>query len=104
MGVYVCVGVCVGVRPLFATAGASCLTHSSLLEVESSQALSGEWKDFVLPKKICPSFPIPSLKILLRNGVLLTFTVAKHSGDIERVTVDRSLVNRLPSSIQSGTR
>ena len=54
-------------------------------------------------KKICPSFPIPSLKILLRNGVLLTFTVAKHSGDIERVTVDRSLVNRLPSSIQSGT-
>ena len=50
MCVCVCVCVGVGVRPLFAAAGASCLTHSSLLEVESSQALSGEWKDFVLCK------------------------------------------------------
>ena len=35
--------------------------------------------------------------------MLLTFTVARHSGDIERVTLDRSLNSRLPSFIETGT-
>ena len=43
-----------------------------------------------------------SVKILLKNGVLVTVTVARHSGDIERLNIDRSLVTRLPSNIDAG--
>jgi hypothetical protein len=39
--------------------------------------------------------------VLLKNGILITFTVAKHSGDIERVSIDRSLVTRLPCNIDA---
>lgn len=41
-------------------------------------------------------------KILLKNGVLVTVTVARHSGDIERLNIDKSLVTRLPSNIDAG--
>lgn len=79
--------------------------YSSVSEVESSQALSSQLNNlflFILPQVyMLLSLSLPS-QLLLKNGVLITFTVAKHSGDIERISIDRSLVMRLPSNIDAG--
>lgn len=39
--------------------------------------------------------------VLLENGILLTFTVAKHSGDVEKVTIDRTLVGKLRAKVDN---
>ena len=43
-----------------------------------------------------------TLQVLLSNGILVTFTVAKHSGDVERVLIDKTLVPRLQASADNG--
>ena len=40
--------------------------------------------------------------MLLENGVLLTFMVAKHSGDVEAVLVDKTLVAKLQARADHG--
>ena len=44
-----------------------------------------------------------NLQVLLSNGILVTFTVAKHSGDIEGVLIDKTLVPKLqPAAADNG--
>lgn len=47
------------------------------------------------------TFFIPC-QVLLDNGILLTFTVAKHSGDIETVLIDRTLLAKLQAKADHG--
>lgn len=42
--------------------------------------------------------------MLLENGVLLTFMVAKHSGDIEAILIDKTLVAKLQARVDHGIR
>ena len=44
----------------------------------------------------------PSIQVLLSNGILVTFTVAKHSGDVERVLIDKTLVTKLLATADNG--
>ena len=55
------------------------------------------------------TFPPPSpththshTKVLLDNGILLTFTVAKHSGDVERILIDKTLIVKLQAKADHG--
>ena len=40
--------------------------------------------------------------MLLENGILVTFALSKHSGDIERVFIDRTLITRLHANLDNG--
>ena len=40
--------------------------------------------------------------MLLDNGVLITYSLVKHSGDIERIFLDKSLVARLGAKVDNG--
>ena len=43
------------------------------------------------------------LQVLLESGSLVTFTVARHSGDIETMLIDRSLIPRLDGPLDKGS-
>ena len=42
------------------------------------------------------------MQVLLNNGTLVTFTVAKHSGDVEKIFLDKSLVTKIGGKVDSG--
>ena len=42
------------------------------------------------------------IQVLLSNGILVTFTVSKHSGDIERVLIDKTLITKLLATADNG--
>ena len=42
------------------------------------------------------------MQVLLSNGILVTFTVSKHSGDVERVLIDKTLVPKLSATADNG--
>ena len=42
------------------------------------------------------------MQVLLNNGTLVTFTVARHSGDVEKIFLDKSLVAKLGAKIDGG--
>ena len=39
---------------------------------------------------------------MLESGILLLFTVSKHSGDIENILIDRSLLTRIDGALNKG--
>ena len=43
-------------------------------------------------------------QVLLESGSLVTFTVARHSGDIENMLIDRSLIPRLDGPLDKGQK
>lgn len=44
------------------------------------------------------------MQVLLDNGTLITYTIARHSGDVERIFVDKSLISRLGIKVDNGMR
>ena len=44
------------------------------------------------------------MQVILDNAVLITYTVAQHSGDIENIFIDKSLVPRIGAKVEHGEK
>ena len=90
--------------------GAPFITKDSVLQVEDTQTLCGG-------PTICPSVHaccpfqcylttlfllVTMVQVLLETGTLVTFTVARHSGDVEGIVIDRTLMTQLDGTIDKG--
>ena len=84
--------------------GAPFIPEGGVLQVEDAETLCG--RPFMLS---CYCFlptscvPFVMAKVLLETGTLVTFTVARHSGDMEGIVIDRTLMTQLDKTINKGS-
>ena len=58
-----------------------------------------------LPVFFSPPFKfllVVMVQVLLETGTLVTFTVARHSGDVEGIVIDRTLMTQLDGTVDKG--
>ena len=44
------------------------------------------------------------LQMILSNGIILTFVVSSHTGDVDRIFIDKSLVGKLSGDAPSDSK